>query len=122
MIWIILSLPAALAIFFLMISRGRELSETDAAQYLRNGAHVIDVRSPAEFTGGHLADAINIPLGEVEAEIPRRFPGRKQALLLHCASGMRSGLAQKKLQSLGYTHAFNLGSFNRAEQIVRAAK
>jgi rhodanese-related sulfurtransferase len=40
-------------------------------------------------------------------------------LLLHCHSGMRSGMARKKLVALGYTHAFNLGSYSRAVQIVK---
>ena len=31
---------------------------------------------------------------------------------------MRSGVAQKKLQGLGYTNAFNLGSYGRARQIA----
>jgi len=31
---------------------------------------------------------------------------------------MRSGMAKKKLNRLGYTSAFNLGSYGRAAQIV----
>jgi rhodanese-related sulfurtransferase len=44
---------------------------------------------------------------------------KSHVLLLHCASGMRSGMAQKKLNSMGYnTNAFNLGSFGRTGRIV----
>jgi hypothetical protein len=31
---------------------------------------------------------------------------------------MRSGVARKKLTGLGYANAFNLGSYERAAQIV----
>ena len=31
---------------------------------------------------------------------------------------MRSGVAVKKLRSLGYTNAFNLGSLSRARAVV----
>jgi rhodanese-related sulfurtransferase len=43
---------------------------------------------------------------------------KSQVLLLHCASGMRSGMAKSKLNKLGYTNAFNLGSFAQARKIV----
>jgi rhodanese-related sulfurtransferase len=43
---------------------------------------------------------------------------KNQALLLHCQSGVRSGVARKKLIALGYPNAFNLGSYGRAMQIV----
>jgi len=35
---------------------------------------------------------------------------------------MRSGQARKKLNSLGYTNAFNLGSYARAEKILKSAQ
>jgi rhodanese-related sulfurtransferase len=41
-------------------------------------------------------------------------------VLLHCQSGMRSGLAMKKLKRLGYANVFNLGSYSRASHIVGA--
>ena len=79
---------------------------------------MIDVRSPGEFNSGHLAKAINIPLDEIETALPKRVKDKGQMLLLHCASGMRSGMAKSKLIGMGYTNAFNLGSYGRAESIV----
>ena len=43
---------------------------------------------------------------------------KNQTLLLHCASGMRSGIAKDTLKSLGYANVFNLGSLARARKIV----
>ncbi len=52
---------------------------------------VVDVREPHEFAAGHLAGALNIPLGELArrlAEIPRRAP-----VVFVCRSGVRSQTA-----------------------------
>jgi phage shock protein E len=90
-----------------------------AREHLRHGAVVVDVRSEAEFASGHLPQAINIPVHEIENVAPERFANREQVLLLHCQSGMRSGVAKKRLLMLGYANVFNLGSYSRAAGIVR---
>jgi phage shock protein E len=79
---------------------------------------VIDVRTAAEFSAGHLPRAINIPLSEVKELTPRRVKDKDRVLLLHCQSGARSASAKKILTAMGYTHAFNLGSYERAARIV----
>jgi len=108
------------AVFFLFRQVG-QISAKDALEKLRNGALVIDVRSPGEFSSGHLPKAINIPLDEIESALPKRVPDKSQVLLLHCASGMRSGMAKSKLNGMGYINAFNLGSYGRAESILKQA-
>jgi len=109
---------ALLAVLFLVKSE-RKISARDAREYLRTGAVVIDVRSAGEFTAGHLAKAINIPLSEIATVIARKVKNKNQVLLLHCQSGGRSGEARRKLKALGYEHAFNLGSYGRAAEILR---
>ena len=117
--WTTILIVAAIFAAFLMISKGGQISAKDATSYLKSGALVIDVRSPGEFSSGHLTNAINLPLDEIETALPKRVPDKSQVLLLHCASGMRSGVAQKKLNRLGYPNAFNLGSYGRAESILK---
>lgn len=61
---------------------------------------IIDVRTPHEFAGGHVADSLNIPLNE----IPDRVEELKQMnahLVLCCASGNRSGQAARFLSAQG---------------------
>ena len=112
-----LIIAAIVAVIFMMKKSG-QISAKDALEKLHNGALVIDVRSAGEFSSGHLAKAINIPLDEIETALPKRVKDKNQVLLLHCASGMRSGMAKTKLIGMGYTNAFNLGSYGRAEKIV----
>jgi phage shock protein E len=108
---------AAVAVFLLLKRSGQISSKTAIAQ-LKRGAMVIDVRTAAEFSAGHLPRAINIPLSEVEELTPRRVKNKDQVLLLHCQSGARSGSAKGILRTMGYAHAFNLGSYERAARIV----
>ena len=116
--WIPLLVIAALATVVWLLKKSGGISTQAALMHLKNGALVIDVRSRGEFSSGHLPDAVNIPLDEIETEVPKMMKDKHQVLLLHCASGMRSGVAQRKLKSLGYTNAFNLGSYGRAENIL----
>jgi rhodanese-related sulfurtransferase len=60
---------------------------------------IVDVRTPMEFMGGHVAGSINIPLIEVLDRIDE-FRG-KTNLVLCCASGGRSGQATAFLQQHG---------------------
>ncbi len=63
---------------------------------------IIDVRTPEEFSGGHVAGSINIPLNEVqqrEDEISRM----EQPIVICCASGGRSGQAVQYLNQKGIT-------------------
>jgi len=61
---------------------------------------IIDVRSPAEFAGGHVNGSQNISLQEVPARL-EDFRNMPQPLILCCASGNRSGQAAQFLQSNG---------------------
>ncbi len=118
---ILLSMGIVLAAFF-ALKRLSFVSAAVAQRHLKQGALVIDVRSPGEFHSGHLAAAINIPLGELRASLPLRVPDKSQTLLVHCLSGGRSAIARQQLKSLGYANVFNLGSLARAKTIVNATQ
>jgi phage shock protein E len=117
-LWIII---AAVVVALFLLQRMSFLSADKARQFLRDGAVVVDVRNPGEFSSGHVPGAINIPLGDLGARAPEQLRDKSQILLLHCLSGTRSGIARRQLKSLGYRNVFNLGSYGRAESIIRAA-
>ena len=60
---------------------------------------VVDVRTPSEYMGGHVAGSINIPLNEVPARVDEFKEMGK--VVLCCASGGRSGQATMFLQQYG---------------------
>lgn len=105
------------AVLLLLRQMGSAKPE-EAKALLKKGARVIDVRSAGEFASGHLKSAINIPLGELADRIAKEAPDKETPILLHCASGARSGAGQKVLTGMGYRTVLNLGSYNRALSIV----
>ncbi len=116
--WTTLLIVMAFVTILFLLKRSGQISRKDAKAHLQNGAIVIDVRSPAEFSSGHLPSAVNLPMDQIERALPQRVKDRNKPLLLHCHSGMRSGVARKKLQTLGYTNVYNLGSYSRAARVV----
>lgn len=76
-------------------------TNTDAIkEMLQNKALVIDVRSPSEFQGGHVAGSINMPL-QTLAEKVGELQAKNRPLILCCASGNRSGQAERVLKNAG---------------------
>jgi len=60
---------------------------------------IVDVRTPGEFMGGHVAGSINIPLNEVPQRV-EEFKAMKKVILC-CASGGRSMQATGYLRQIG---------------------
>jgi phage shock protein E len=63
---------------------------------------IIDVRSYPEYTGGHVAGSINIPVHEIPNRLDEIIQ-MQQPIILCCASGQRSAQAALFLQSQGIT-------------------
>jgi phage shock protein E len=76
---------------------------------LKEGAQIVDVRSLAEFAGGHAPGSVNIPLpdiGERARELDRNRP-----VIVCCASGTRSAMAAHRLRRQGFSRVLNAGSW-----------
>lgn len=70
------------------------------AELIRSGeATVVDVRTPQEFQGGHVAGSINIPLQELNERMDELRS--KTNIVLCCASGARSSYATSLLKQNG---------------------
>ena len=108
---------AAIVAFFFLRQRGG-VSTEDARRHLREGALLVDVRSPGEFAEGSVKGAINVPLSDLPDGMAKHCPDKNRVLLLHCASGGRSGIAVMKLRSAGYSRVFNVGSFSAAQKLA----
>ena len=79
-----------------------------AKEKIKQGARVIDVRTAGEFATGHHPAATNIPLQELSGRLSS-LGDKNQAIVVYCASGMRSSQAQKILKAAGYTDVTNAG-------------
>ena len=54
-----------------------------------NGAIVVDVREPSEFAAGHIIDAINLPLTQIQKG-NRDGLSKDKSYVIICQSGNRS--------------------------------
>jgi phage shock protein E len=70
---------------------------------------VVDVRSRGEFMGGNIAESINIPLDEITNRL-NEVKALDQPLILVCASGGRSGMAEQFISKEGL-ECYNGGSW-----------
>lgn len=115
--WTVLIIAIVVLGVFFGLKNMSFVSADVARKYLAAGALVIDVRTPQEFSSGHVPGAISIPLHELHTKLPSQVPDKSRPLLLHCLSGGRSAIAARKARGMGYTMVFNLGSFARARRI-----
>jgi phage shock protein E len=75
---------------------------------------VLDVRTAAEYAGGHLPGAVNIPHGELAARIAELDGERERDIVVYCRTGVRAGEALEVLGKAGFTRLFHLkGDYTR---------
>src|SRR5579863_2369949 len=116
--WALLFLAFDLVAICFLLSRTDRVPARTAAQHLRKGALLIDVRTPPEFAASHLPNAVNIPVTGIHELVPARMKDKDRVILLHGLTGFRSAVGKKILSELGYSNVFNVGSYERAAQIA----
>ncbi len=71
------------------------------------GALVLDVRTPAEYAGGHIPGAKLLPYDQVTARAAE-LPAKDRPLLVYCRTGHRTAMAIAQLKQLGYAAIYDL--------------
>ena len=108
-IWIFVAVGVVLALKYFLIGRA---SKADIEALLAQNALVVDVRTPAEFQGGHYEGAINIPLSNLGQQLDQLGDDKARPMVLYCHSGARSASAKRTLEHAGYTNVLNAGSLH----------
>src|SRR5919201_1735097 len=86
-------------------SRIDEIDPAAVREQVGNGAVIVDVREPEEWSAGHIPGAIHVPKSYLESRIEGAVPDREKHVVLYCASGNRSVWAARTLiDDLGYEH------------------
>lgn len=119
--WLVWIIIGSTILLFFVLKRMWSAGPAVVSDSLRRGAKVIDVRTEAEYRERHLPGAINIPLNQLSSQISRYVPDKDQPVLLHCLSGGRSGIGTGILKRMGYRQCYNLGSLERARNLLEAA-
>lgn len=78
-------------------------------ELVKNGAQIIDVRTPGEFKSGHILGAVNIPLQNISTQTSRIK--KDMPVITCCASGMRSASAKSILIANGFAEVHNGGGW-----------
>lgn len=98
-----------------MINRLKKLfglgPKVDYADLVKKGAIILDVRSKAEYLGGHIKGSTNIPVDTLRNNLSK-LKDKNKPLITCCASGMRSASAKSILKSSGYSQVYNGGSWS----------
>ena len=74
----------------------------------REDALVLDIREPNEFHGGHIVNALHIPLSSLmdrQADLEKH---KNKPIIAVCRSGNRSGTACARLKKAGFENIYNL--------------
>jgi len=101
-------------------SRPQETPAAPAAPKL-DGLLVVDVRSPGEFASGAYPGAVNIPLDILPSRLGE-LGQKDRELVVYCASGARSGYAERLLVQQGFVNVRNGGGLAQMMRSAPAAK
>ncbi|PFG57731.1 phage shock protein E [Vibrio sp. ES.051] len=82
-------------------------------QLIEQGAMIVDVRTPQEFSAEHLDNAVNVPLSELDQHV--KGIKKDQSIVLYCRTGNRSDKAYQYLQSHGFTNLHNAGGLEELQ-------
>jgi phage shock protein E len=86
----------------------KDIRKEEINQYIKQGAVLIDVRSPQEYREGHLNGAISIPDYQIRRSITRQISNKEKLIVVYCSTGHRSQEAQRILENMGYTNVYNV--------------
>ncbi len=85
-------------------------------EVIKNGAFLVDVRTPAEFSAGSVKGATNIPLDKVPSQLSK-FKDKKN-IVVFCRSGGRSSQAKSILEKNGFQNVINGGTWQNVNQSI----
>lgn len=89
---------------------------TKLTDIVKEGAILVDVRSPGEFSSGSVKGAINIPLDQLQQQLTK-FKG-KQNIVVFCRSGNRSSMAKNFLSQNGFQNVTDGGTWQNVNKVL----
>lgn len=89
--------------------------KVDLAELIAQGATIVDVRTKAEYSSGHVKGSINIPLDRIGNDMKQL--NKEKPVITCCASGMRSSSAAGMLRANGFD-AHNGGPWTQVRSMM----
>ena len=85
-----------------------DVNQGVANYYNTPGAVLLDVRTPQEYSEGHIPESKNVPLQTLD-KVRSVVENKDAELFVYCYSGARSKQATDALGQMGYTNVHNIG-------------
>ena len=86
----------------------KSITVPELKEKLLENPALLDVRTPAEYRGGHIKGAKNVPLQSIEKALSV-VKSKNSPVFVYCHSGARSRQAVGALQKMGYENVKNIG-------------
>ena len=105
------------AVFILVIGLQAQkfigkVAPEEAHRLVESGAKLIDVRTPGEYSDGHIEGAKNLPLQSLDSRMSE-IGDKSGTVVVYCRSGVRSASAKRMLEGAGFTDVHDLGAMSR---------
>lgn len=101
-------LISSLCFFFFGCAQNSSKPITEVSQNELNDVILVDVRTPEEFTAGHIDQALNVNWFDLNFAKQMESIDKNETIYLYCKKGGRSAKAAHLLDSLGYKNVIDL--------------
>ncbi len=108
-IWILAIVAAGAAVLGLITPASavrKNIGNEELVQLQNAGALVVDVRTTAEYSTGHIPNSVNVPLDQLQQAAAGW--NKSEPIVVYCATGARSANAAAYLSAQGFRKVYNL--------------
>lgn len=84
------------------------IAAANAVRLINSDAAVLDIRSAESFARGHIVNARNVPLDELEGRLDALSSLKSKPVIVVCDAGITSGKAMDLLGKSGFESVYNL--------------
>ena len=84
------------------------LHPNEAIRLINQGSLVLDVRGAESYGAGHIINARNVPLAELQAGAGKLDKHKNRPVLVYCDNGINGGKAAAWLKSNSFAQVFAL--------------
>ena len=74
----------------------------------REGAVLVDIRDTKEYSAGHIAGALSMPISSIDARIGELESYKDKPVVLVCKMGQHASAVGRKLKALGFENVRRL--------------
>jgi len=92
-----------------LFSKFKRVSPVEATALInRQDAVVLDVRESHEYSGGHIADSIHIPMAKLSERVSELERYKGKPIIVLCRTGSRANSACNSLTKHGFEQIYSL--------------